>query len=103
MLGREAYHHPWSMAGWDTAFLGASPTGTPPDRDAVEAAMLHYMEALQARDTPWMHAARHMLGLWNGTPGARKWRQVWSDHRLKSPAAGRSRQPGAPGAAGRAA
>ncbi len=84
MLGREAYHHPWSMAGWDTAFLGASPTGTPPDRDAVEAAMLHYMEALQARDTPWMHAARHMLGLWNGTPGARKWRQVWSDHRLKS-------------------
>jgi tRNA-dihydrouridine synthase A len=28
--------------------------------------------------------ARHMLGLWNGTPGARRWRQVWSDHRLKS-------------------
>jgi tRNA-dihydrouridine synthase A len=24
-----------------------------------------------------------MLGLWNGTPGARRWRQVWSDHRLK--------------------
>jgi tRNA-dihydrouridine synthase A len=30
-----------------------------------------------------------MLGLWNGMPGARRWRQVWSDHRLKdeSPAA----------------
>jgi tRNA-dihydrouridine synthase A len=26
---------------------------------------------------------RHALGLWNGTPGARRWRQVWSDHRLK--------------------
>ena len=25
-----------------------------------------------------------MLGLWNGTPGARRWRQVWSDHRLKN-------------------
>jgi tRNA-dihydrouridine synthase A len=24
-----------------------------------------------------------MLGLWNGTPGARRWRQVWSDHRLR--------------------
>jgi tRNA-dihydrouridine synthase A len=24
-----------------------------------------------------------MLGLWNGTPGARRWRQVWSNHRLK--------------------
>ena len=28
--------------------------------------------------------ARHMLGLWNGKPGARRWRQVWSDHRLKT-------------------
>ena len=24
-----------------------------------------------------------MLGLWHGRPGARRWRQVWSDHRLK--------------------
>jgi tRNA-dihydrouridine synthase A len=24
-----------------------------------------------------------MMGLWNGVPGARRWRQVWSDHRLK--------------------
>jgi tRNA-dihydrouridine synthase A len=24
-----------------------------------------------------------MLGLRNGLPGARRWRQVWSDHRLK--------------------
>jgi tRNA-dihydrouridine synthase A len=33
--------------------------------------------------TPWAHAATHMLGLWNGRPGARAWRRVWSDHRLK--------------------
>jgi tRNA-dihydrouridine synthase A len=30
-----------------------------------------------------------MLGLWNGTPGARRWRQVWSDHRLKAEAPAR--------------
>jgi len=30
--------------------------------------------------------ARHMMGLWNGTPGARRWRQVWSDHRRKGDA-----------------
>jgi tRNA-dihydrouridine synthase A len=24
-----------------------------------------------------------MLGLRNGLPGARRWRQVWSDHSLK--------------------
>ena len=23
-------------------------------------------------------------GLWNGQPGARRWRQVWSDHHLKT-------------------
>jgi tRNA-dihydrouridine synthase A len=25
-----------------------------------------------------------MLGLRHGLPGARRWRQVWSDHRLKT-------------------
>ena len=45
--------------------------------------MVRYMEGLQAQGLPWTHAARHMLGLWNGTPGARQWRQVWSNHRLK--------------------
>ena len=39
--------------------------------------------------TPWSNIARHMLGLRNGLPGARRWRQVWSDHRLKSAAAAR--------------
>jgi tRNA-dihydrouridine synthase A len=82
MIGRDAYHHPWTMHGWDPAFLGgAAPSCS---REAVEAAMVRYMQALQARGLPWSHAARHMLGLWNGTPGARRWRQVWSDHRLKA-------------------
>ena len=35
---------------------------------------------------PWSHASRHMLGLRNGEPGARRWRQVWSDARLKGEA-----------------
>jgi tRNA-dihydrouridine synthase A len=81
MVGREAYHHPWSMAHWDADFLGAATAE--PQRELVEVAMLRYMEGLHAQGLPWTHAARHMLGLWNGTPGARKWRQVWSNHRLK--------------------
>jgi len=32
---------------------------------------------------PWYAIARHMLGLYHGRRGARLWRQVWSDHRLK--------------------
>jgi tRNA-dihydrouridine synthase A len=83
MLGREAYHHPWSMAHWDRDFLGADGSD-PPEREQVEAAMVGYMQGLQRRGVPWTHASRHMLGLWNGTPGARRWRQVWSNHHLKT-------------------
>ncbi|MBQ0931028.1 tRNA dihydrouridine(20/20a) synthase DusA [Ideonella sp. 4Y16] len=80
MVGREAYHQPWLMADWDQRFLGA-PDNPAQDRDQVEAALVAYM----ARSgVPWSHIARHMLGLRNGLPGARRWRQVWSDHRLKS-------------------
>ncbi len=85
MVGREAYHHPWSMASWDAVFFGDG-SRAPAERAQVEAAMLRYMEALHAQHQPWTHASRHMLGLWNGTPGARKWRQIWSDHRLKNEA-----------------
>jgi tRNA-dihydrouridine synthase A len=81
MVGRHAYHEPWAMATWDAQFFAATPPAT--HRDAVEAAMVQYMQTLAAQGTPWAHAARHMLGLRNGQPGARRWRQVWSDHRLK--------------------
>ncbi len=80
MLGREAYGNPWTMAGWDAHFFGPGPE---PDRDEVEAAMVAYMQAMARRGEPWTRAARHMLGLRNGLPGARHWRQVWSDHRNK--------------------
>ncbi len=82
MLGREAYHHPWAMAGWDAQFLGAAGAAAP-TREAVEQGMVAYMQRLVAGGQPWSRAARHIMGLWHGTPGARAWRQVWSDHRLK--------------------
>ena len=81
MLGREAYHHPWRLADWDARFFAAP--GPARDRDAIEDAMVAYMQRVVAAGEPWMHASRHMLGLRNGLPGARRWRQVWSDHRLK--------------------
>jgi len=82
MVGREAYHNPWSMADWDALHWGAPATGA--TRESVEAAMCEHMAREQAaHGTPWHTMARHMLGLRNGLPGARKWRQVWSDHRLR--------------------
>lgn len=82
MIGRLAYHNPYAMARWDTRFFGQA--GPAPDRTAIEAAMVAYCERQQARHgVPWPHIVRHMLGLYNGVPGARRWRQVWSDHRLR--------------------
>ena len=81
MIGRRAYHEPMTMATWDARFFGAA--DQPIDADAVERAYVVYMEGLAAQGVPWSHASRHMLGLRHGQPGARRWRQVWSDHRLK--------------------
>ena len=82
MVGREAYHNPWWLAEWDAQFYGGAQTDK--TRDSVEAQMVDYMERQAAEQgTPWYTIARHMLGLRHGQPGARLWRQVWSDHRLK--------------------
>ena len=83
MVGREAYHNPWWLAGWDAEFFGAAPQ--PLTREEVESLMCDYMVREAAEHgTQWWSIARHMLGLRNGLPGARRWRQVWSDHRLKT-------------------
>jgi tRNA-dihydrouridine synthase A len=83
MVGREAYHNPWWLAEWDAEFFGAAPLER--TREEVETLMCDYMVREAAEHgTPWSNIARHMLGLRNGLPGARRWRQVWSDHRMKS-------------------
>ena len=82
MVGREAYHNPWWIARWDEQFYGDAPNEL--TRERVEDRMVEYMEREAAQHgTHWYSIARHMLGLRNGLPGARRWRQAWSDHRLK--------------------
>ena len=82
MVGREAYHNPWWLARWDSSFYGAPDRAL--TREGVEEAMVEYMEREAAQHgTHWYSVARHMLGLRSGLPGARRWRQAWSDHRLK--------------------
>ncbi|WP_408594161.1 tRNA dihydrouridine(20/20a) synthase DusA [Limnohabitans sp.] len=82
MVGREAYYNPWLLSSWDATFFGAAPS--PLSREAVEEAMVRYMERAHAEDgCPWYAIARHMLGLYHGERGGRLWRQVWSNHKLK--------------------
>ncbi|GAB3447942.1 tRNA dihydrouridine(20/20a) synthase DusA [Massilia solisilvae] len=81
MLGREAYHNPWLMAGWDARFYGAA--ATPKTRRQVLEEMIPYIAAQLAEFGPQglklNSITRHMLGLMSGLPGARAFRQLLSD------------------------
>ena len=80
MVGREAYHNPWLLQQWDEALGHEARDLT---RDEIEWQMVVYMQTQAKQGVPWYAIARHMLGLRHGQPGARKWRQVWSNHQLK--------------------
>ena len=82
MIGREAYHNPWWLASWDSSFFGGDNREL--TREQVELEMCDYMVREAAgHGTSFNAIARHMLGLRHGLPGSRRWRQVWSDHKLK--------------------
>lgn len=86
MLGREAYHNPWWRTSWDAAFYATTrPEATDAfTRKQVEAQMCDYMvREMTEHGTPWSTIARRMLGLRHDLPGSRRWRQVWSEHKLK--------------------
>lgn len=74
MLGRAAYQTPWVLADIDRRFYGAPPSGL--DRHALVGAMAEYAaRARRELGTPVKAVARHMLGLFQGLPGARAWRR----------------------------
>ena len=75
MLGRTAYHEPYRLAEIEHALHG-----TPlPDRDEVLARLRPYVEAHLARGDRLQHITRHILGLYQGLPGARAFRRVLSE------------------------
>jgi len=77
MLGREPYHHPWLLAAVDPTLFGEpAPCAEPFDAigPLVEYAARHVRAGGRVRDV-----SRHVLGLFNGLPGARRWRQRMSD------------------------
>ena len=83
MIGREAYHNPWWLASWDVDFFGTPRKAV--TREQIEMQMCDYMvQEAAAHGTPFNAISRHMLGLRHGLPGSRRWRQVWSDHQLRT-------------------
>lgn len=78
MIGRAAYENPWLLAEADAALWGDAPM--PRSRHDVLAAFEPYVERHLARGGRLAHLTRHLLGLFQGVPGARAWRQYLSTH-----------------------
>jgi len=74
MIGRAAYQEPEMLAAVDRRIYGVDRVDQEPR--AILEAMLPYIEAQIAAGTPVSHMARHMLGLYHGRPGARRFRQI---------------------------
>ena len=78
MLGRAAYQTPYVLAEADRRFYGAS---TPvPSRHEVLTRFLPYVEDQLARGTHLHAMSRHVLGLFQGMPGARAYRRHISEN-----------------------
>ncbi len=79
MIGREAYHNPYLLAE-----LGQLWNLEAPDRFDIMQQMMPYIHQRVAEGAPLSIITRHILGLFQNLPGARKWRQALSGGNAKT-------------------
>jgi len=77
MIGREACENPWTLAQVDPLYFDRPAPCTVRD-DAIDAMRPYLQRQIDAGEAP-RAIVRHMLGLFNGLPGARAWRRTLSD------------------------
>ncbi len=78
MLGRAAYQNPWDLAEADPTFFKAGLNFNDPH--AVIEALLPYIERELSKGERLHAIARHILGLFQGRPGARAYRRHISEN-----------------------
>lgn len=76
MLGRVAYHNPAILADVDHLIYGEDKNQL--DMAEIIEAMCEYVDRHIADGGRLSHISRHMIGLFTGQPGARRWRQMLS-------------------------
>ncbi len=77
MVGRAAYHEPYLLAEADRRLFGDR--APPRSRAEIVAALVPYAAAHIARGTSLRAIARHILGLYHGVRGGRRFRQLLCD------------------------
>jgi len=78
MLGRIAYHHPYLLAAVDQRLYNDSHPAH--SREQVIEALIPYTQKMLASGGRLHHITRHILGLFQGVPGARAWRRYLSEN-----------------------
>ncbi|MGI9286169.1 MAG: tRNA dihydrouridine(20/20a) synthase DusA [Pseudomonadales bacterium] len=78
MLGRTAYYDPYLLADVDNQMFDTA--NERPSREQVFAAYLNYVEQQLRAGTALKHTAKHVLGLFHGQPGARRFRRHISEN-----------------------
>lgn len=73
MLGRAAYQNPFLLSQVDQHFFGA--THASPTREEVVAQLIDYIDREIQRGSEAKHITRHILGLYQEVPGAKRWRR----------------------------
>jgi len=81
MLGREAYHNPWLLAGVDNEFFG-QPAPVASRHEALQA-MFPFIQQELDRGVYLTHITRHIMGLFLGMPGGRQFRRHLSENANK--------------------
>lgn len=83
MIGREAYHNPWVLAEARRLF---DKQAVLPSREDILNAYLPFMEKELHKGVPLTQMTRHILGLYQGQAGARRWRQYLSENAYRKDA-----------------
>ena len=78
MLGRAAYGAPYLLSAVDAALFGDN--APPVSREEVVRRMSDYLKTQFEKGVRPHAVARHMLGLYHGAPGARRWRRFLSEN-----------------------
>jgi len=78
MIGREAYHNPWILVEVDRRFY--QDTHTIPTRHQVLDQLMPFVEYELGQGVRLHQITRHILGLFQGQPGARAWRRHLSEN-----------------------
>ena len=80
MLGRAAYHTPWLLAECQQQLFEMR--GVTRREDIIEP-MSRYLEHQVGQGTAVKHISRHLLGLFQGLPGAKAWRRYLSENAFR--------------------